>query len=79
MHKSKKPRMVEAGVGGKTPVVAIKERGSKKVKVKVTEPVISTTEIRPAPGCCSWHKENLIKPFLHRRFNTFSNPYQILF
>ena len=64
MHKSKKPRMVEAGVRGKTPVVVIKERGSKKVKVKVTEPVSSTTEIMPAPGCRPQHKEKVVKPSL---------------
>ena len=39
MHKSRKPRMVGAGAQDKTPVVAIKERGSKKIKAKVTEPV----------------------------------------
>ena len=37
MHKSRKPRMVGAGPQDKTPVVGIKERGSGKVKAKVTE------------------------------------------
>ena len=37
MHKSRKPRMVGAGPQDKTPVVGIKERGSRKVKAKVTE------------------------------------------
>ena len=41
MHFSKKPRMSGAGVQDKTPVVAIKERGTKKVKAKVTERVSS--------------------------------------
>ena len=41
MHTSKKPRMVGAGPQDKTPVVAIKERGSRKVKAKVTERVSS--------------------------------------
>ena len=39
MHKSKKPLMVGAGTQDKTPVVAIKERESGKIKAKVTEPV----------------------------------------
>ena len=39
MHKSRKPRMVGAGVQDKTPVVAIKERESRKIKAKVTERV----------------------------------------
>ncbi len=43
MHKSKKPRMVGAGTQDKTPVVAIKERKSKKIKAKVTRPVSSIT------------------------------------
>ena len=43
MHKSKKPRMSGAGPQDKTPVVAIKERGSKKIKAKVTKPVSSIT------------------------------------
>ena len=41
MHFSKKPRMSGAGVQDKTPVVAIKERGSRKVKANVTERVSS--------------------------------------
>ena len=41
MHFSKKPRMSGAGVQDKTPVVAIKERGTRKVKAKVTERVSS--------------------------------------
>ena len=41
MHTSRKPRMVGAGVQDKTPVVAIKERGTRKVKAKVTERVSS--------------------------------------
>ena len=43
MHTSKKPRMVGAGAQDKTPVVAIKERESRKIKAKVTEPVSSIT------------------------------------
>jgi transposase-like protein len=43
MHKSKKPCMVGAGAQDKTPVVAIKERESKKIKAKVTKPVSSIT------------------------------------
>ena len=43
MHTSKKPRMVGAGQQDKTPVVGIKERGSRKIKAKVTEPVSSIT------------------------------------
>ena len=39
MHKSRKPRMVGAGAQDKTPVVGIKERGSRKIKAKVTERV----------------------------------------
>ena len=39
IHKSRKPRMVGAGPQDKTPVVGIKERGSRKVKAKVTERV----------------------------------------
>lgn len=41
MHKSRKPRMVGAGVQDKTPVVAVRERESGKVKAKVTERVSS--------------------------------------
>ena len=41
MHTSKKPRMSGAGAQDKTPVVAIKERGSRQVKAKVTERVSS--------------------------------------
>ena len=41
MHTSRKPRMSGAGVQDKTPVVAIKERGSRQVKAKVTERVSS--------------------------------------
>ena len=37
MHKSRKPRMVGAGPQDKTPVIGIKERGSRKVKAKVTD------------------------------------------
>ena len=43
MHKSRKPRMSGAGPQDKTPVVAIKERESKKIKAKVTKPVSSIT------------------------------------
>ena len=39
MHKSRKPRMVGAGAQDKVPVVGIRERGSRRVKAKVTEPV----------------------------------------
>ena len=39
MHKSRKPRMIGAGVQDKAPVVAIKERGSRKIKAKATERV----------------------------------------
>ena len=41
MHFSKKPRMSGAGAQDKTPVVGIKERGSRQVKAKVTERVSS--------------------------------------
>lgn len=43
MHTSNKPRMSGAGVQDKTPVVAVRERGSGKVKAKVTERVSSIT------------------------------------
>ena len=43
MHKSRKPRMVGAGTQDKTPVVAIKERESRKIRAKVTQPVSSIT------------------------------------
>lgn len=43
MHTSRKPRMSGAGVQDKTPVVAVRERGSGKVKAKVTERVSSIT------------------------------------
>ena len=43
MHKSRKPRMSGAGVQDKTPVVAVKERETGKVKAKVTERVSSIT------------------------------------
>ena len=39
MHTSKKPRMSGAGIQDKTPVVAIKERKSRKIRAKVTERV----------------------------------------
>ena len=41
MCKSRKPRMVGAGAQNKTPVVAIKERGSRKIKAKGTQPISS--------------------------------------
>ncbi len=39
MHKSRKPSIVGAGAQDKVPVAGIRERGSRRVKAKVTEPV----------------------------------------
>ena len=41
MHASKRPKGIIAGHAGKTPVVAIKSRSTKKVKARVTKPVSS--------------------------------------
>ena len=43
MHKSRKPRMSGAGVQDKTPVVAVRERESGRIKAKATKPVSSAT------------------------------------
>ena len=43
MHKSKKPIEEPSGYVGKTPVIAIKSRTTKKVKARVTKPVSSVT------------------------------------
>ena len=43
MHASKRMLMGGAGVKGKTPVVGVKSRKTKKVKAKVTKPVSSIT------------------------------------
>ena len=42
MHASKRPPHI-AGVMGKTPIVAVKSRPTKKVKAKVTKPISSVT------------------------------------
>ena len=42
MHASKRPINI-SGAAGKTPVVAVKSRASKKVKAKVTKPISSMT------------------------------------
>ena len=43
MHANKRPEGIIAGHAGKTPVVAVKSRTTKKVKARVTKPVSSTT------------------------------------
>ena len=41
MHANKRPKGIIAGHAGKTPVVAVKSRTTKKVKARVTKPVSS--------------------------------------
>ena len=49
MHASKRPPYI-SGTAGKTPVVAVKSRPTKKVKAKVTKPISSVTLQRLVEG-----------------------------
>ncbi len=49
MHASKKPLYI-SGAAGKTPIVAVKSRPTKKVKARVTKPISSVTLQRLVEG-----------------------------